>query len=141
MKYIKKFESKLKTIDFKDMTSWGSTEPVEEFLPLDPEYIKMVFGDFIDDGYAEFVFSENENEEVARVTIMDIDVDTDLSIESYINYHDKQKSFFQDIKVCIDRVKDEYKDIRVYFHNSGGFDPIGGNNHPNEYSINIIRLK
>ena len=43
MKYLKKFEANLKTIQYKDMTDWGSTEPQKVLKEIDPEYFSLVF--------------------------------------------------------------------------------------------------
>lgn len=140
MKHIKKFESLLKTINYKDMTTWGSTEPVEEFKSLDIDYIKLIFGEFYDDG-AKFNNYENDDQEHVKITIDDIDLNTGQSPESFADFHEQKKSFFLDIKVCVDRLKDEYPKVKVMLHEIGGYDEIGGGYHKVQYVLNIINKK
>ena len=64
MKYLKKNEAKLNTIQYKDMTDWGSTEPQKVKKQIDPEYFNLVFADFIDEGATvEFDTTEDHIED------------------------------------------------------------------------------
>jgi hypothetical protein len=128
------------------MTSWGSTEPQKEFKPLDENYIKMIFSDFFDNESAGIKHSDHDNfkgvkYEYITVTINDIKFSHGNEIDGLIEYHNRCIEFLKEIKVCINRVKDTYKDVSVQIHLGGGYDPIGGTTHPTEYEVIIINKK
>ena len=138
MRYLKSFESKLKTINYKDMTTWGSTEPIKESKPLDVDYIKLIFSDFFDNGEADIQHNviERNNQEVVSIVLMDIDnTDRGFNIDDFINQSKRYIEFFENIKSCINKVKDEWSDIEAIFQEDDGYDPISGNMNDKEYSI------
>lgn len=137
MRYLKSFESKLKTINYKDMTTWGSTEPIKESKPFDVDYIKLIFSDFFDNDEADIKHHiiERNNQEVVVITFMDIEYDRGYNIDDFINQSKKYIEFFENIKSCINKVKDEWSDIEAIFQEDDGYDPIGGSMNNKEYSI------
>jgi hypothetical protein len=116
MKYLKKFEAKLKTIQYKDMTDWGSTEP-QKVKAIDPEYFNLVFADFIDEG-AEADWNEKEDvyEPYWEIFIEEKPkIRGSRDIDKHIEDISKLSELYLDIKSCINKVKDEYTHINVDF--------------------------
>ena len=134
MRHLRKYNEDIKTINFKDMTTWGSTEePEKQDPPIDGKYFDLVFADFIDNG-SESKFSENDN--IYEINILKIDFDGD-GIDDYIKYLDEESELVKDIKSCIGKIKLEYPKINVFFRISGGFDEIGGRAMDSYYRVSL----
>jgi hypothetical protein len=122
MKYLKKFESKLKTIQYKDMTNWGSTEPQKVKKQIEPEYFNLVFADFIDEGSTvDFDMGDDPSFPKEWNPFWEIFIDEPKigysnNIDDYIKSIDKVKERNLDIKSCIDKIKDDHPHINVDFH-------------------------
>ena len=95
MKYIKKFESQ---------------------TGVDRNYIEQCFIEMLETDDAEI---DDENElldtyDGNTAIVFQLNVASDIldgSIESCIQYTDRLKKLYQDIKHCIDKVKTEYPDL------------------------------
>ena len=118
MKYLKTFEAKLKTIQYEDMTDWGSTEPQKVIKPLDPEYFNMVFADFIDVGSETDFYGKDENDmynSYWEIFIKEPEVRGSRDIDNHIKTIEKLNELYLDVKSCINKLKDEYPHINVDF--------------------------
>lgn len=115
MKYLKTYEATLKTIQYEDMTDWGSTEPQKVLKPLDSEYFNMFFADFIDNG-SETDWSEKDGfVDVWEIFIKEPEVKGSRDIDNHIKTIEKLNELYLDVKSCINKVKDEYPHINVDF--------------------------
>jgi 6-phosphogluconate dehydrogenase len=116
MKYLKKFEANLKTIQYKDMTDWGSTEPQKVLKEIDPEYFSLVFAEFIDEGATvDFNTTEDHIEDYWGISIRENKLGGYMDIDKYIESIDKIKELYLDIKSCINKIKDDYPNIEINF--------------------------
>lgn len=118
MKHLKKiFESDIKTMKYSDMTTWGSTEPIKDFKPLDIDYIKSIFSEFYDEGdVIETEYDDLDDYEEVIITIKDIDYRVSYDIDSFIEQSERYINFFEDIKVCMKRLEDEYDNLIFRFY-------------------------
>lgn len=120
IKSYKIFEAELKTIQSKDMTGWGTTEPLKEIKKLDEKYLDQIFADFIDRGSksdVEYINQTSESEGIIceyEIEIPTINKDNN-SIESFIKYTEELSELALDVKSCIDKVMDEYPYVKVEF--------------------------
>ncbi len=128
MKHIKKF-NEIKSINYKDMTTWGSTETPIPKKDLYPEMMDMIFVDFIDNG-AETEHGDN----TYQITIVTDDASYS-NIDEYVEYTKKLNETALDIKTCVDRVKDEYPTTRVKFYYDDGYNQISGTQRDAYYEI------
>jgi hypothetical protein len=125
MKYLKTYEATLKTIQYEDMTDWGSTEPQKFIEPLDPEYFNMVFVDFIDAGSETDFYGKDEDDmdnSYWEIFIKEPEVGAysaplrgSRDIDNHIKTIEKLNELYLDVKSCINKVKDEYPHINVDF--------------------------
>jgi len=128
MKHIRKF-NEIKTINYKDMTTWGSTETPVPKKDLYPEMMDMIFADFIDNG-AKSEYDDN------RYNIKIMAEDGSYSnIDLYLEYTKKLNEMALDMKTCINRVQDECPTVKVRFYFDDGYDPIGGSQKDAYYEI------
>lgn len=83
---------------------------------LDIEYLNFIFEHFIDnDIYNSQVFFD-EKKEVYEIYIDEPPIRTiDIDFEIYQKNFKEIESFSNELKACIDRVKEEYPDIKVLF--------------------------
>jgi hypothetical protein len=114
MKYLKRYEA-IKTIQHKDMTDWVSTEPQKVNKPIDPEYFNLVFAEFIDEG-ATFESSVGDDQDYWEIFIEEPKIGGVLDIDKYLESIDILKEKYLDIKSCINKIKDEYPNIDVFFN-------------------------
>jgi len=116
MKYLKKNEAKLNTIQYKDMTDWGSTEPQKVKKQIDPEYFNLVFADFIDEGATvEFDTTEDHIEDYWEIFIDEPMIRSIRNIDEYLKEIDILNEKYLDIKSCINKIKDDYPHIDIHF--------------------------
>lgn len=119
MKYLKTykiFEAKLKTIQYKDMTDWGSTEPQKVNKQIEPEYFNLVFADFIDDGAeVESNTTEDHIGDYWEIIIKEPVLRGSRDIDNHIKTIEKLNELYLDVKSCINKVKDEFPNINVDF--------------------------
>ena len=97
--------------------------------PIEKEFFDMIFADFIDNG-AKTEHSKDGYE----IYIMEEEGSYN-NIDNYVEYTKALNEMALDMKTCIDRVKDEYPDIKVRFYYDDGFDPIGGSQKDAYYTI------
>lgn len=98
MKYLKTINEALKTIDYKDMETWGSKEkPKKLDPPIDKNYFDMVFADFIEDGATSNLISANSYF-IDNIKCNTKDLDDVIEVAS-------------ELKSCINKIKDDYPDI------------------------------
>jgi hypothetical protein len=95
----------------------------EAYNPLDVEYIRQCFADFIDAGGARTSVDGNFIEiSIELPTKFGLSMrageyesisDENNKLESFIDGHEKNNEFFQEIKNCMARLSDEYPDYRM----------------------------
>ncbi len=115
MRYLNKFnedKSILKTINSKDMTNWGSIEPVV-YKPFDKEYTELVFIDFIESG-SEINLEETNYGQSLWVFIPRITKVDKNKIENHLENIEKNKEILLDLQSCFDKLKDDHKNITMY---------------------------
>lgn len=118
MKYLKKYSL------LKESTILNSLKK-----DIYPETFDMIFADFIDNG-AKTEHSKDGYE----IYIMEEEGSYN-NIDNYVEYTKALNEMALDMKTCIDRVKDEYPDIKVRFYYDDEFDPIGGSQKDAYYTI------
>jgi len=127
-------------IQYKDMTTWGSTEPEKpynEIVELERDYLDVIFSDFIDNG-SKSRFEKDQHDDITYT--IDIEIPSFYNgsdIENYLKSNEEEKEFLLDIKVCIDRTKEEFK-TELNMDKSGGYDQIGGSFHKEYYTIIVM---
>lgn len=127
MKHIKKYESKLKTISYKYMKNWGSTEEPKKFIPFDEEYIKLIFADFLDDEKSEINIDDKISDKAEYLDIslffkseIKISKKREFLKKPYEQLREYKKElesrmdFLEDIEPCLRRLEDEYTDISFF---------------------------
>lgn len=135
MRYLKRLEN-IKTIQYKDMTDWGNTEPQKTKKPFSKKYFNLVFADFIDDG-AVIGTDSDKVSNYWEISIKEPEIENSRDINSKIESINDLKEFYLEIKSCIDRIKDEYRNVLIYFN----VEESGENNawvNTIERNINII---
>lgn len=102
MIYLKTINEALKTINYKDMETWGSKEkPKKLDPPIDKNYFDMVFADFIDNGSISSLDGGSYYLRNIKYNMRDI---YDLS------------ETFAELQSCLDKIKIEYPDIEHTFN-------------------------
>jgi hypothetical protein len=84
---------------------------------LDIQYLKFIFSEFLDEGAEGFNRDgdKDEIEDYYEIFIKEPNIITSKDFDSYEKNIKKLYDFSNDIKSCIERVKDAYPDIKINF--------------------------
>jgi hypothetical protein len=138
VKHILNFSEALKTIDYKDMTNWESTKPIDKKLDIDD--VKEVFLEYLDSG-AKLEYYENQINEFITVELNSPNDEKYGKIEDLIKFHQMESEFLENIMSCFNRLEDLYNNLMFYIDKNDGFDPIGGSMKDVEFGYMITIIK
>jgi hypothetical protein len=93
----------------------------EAYNPLDVEYIRQCFADFIDAGartsvdgnFIEISIQLPMKFSLAMGSKYEYISDENNKLENFIDGHEKNNEFFKEIRNCMARLSDEYPDYRM----------------------------
>jgi hypothetical protein len=93
----------------------------EAYDPLDVEYIRQCFADFIDAGartkvdgnFIEISIQLPMKFSLAMGSKYEYISDENNKLENFIDGHEKNNEFFKEIRNCMARLSDEYPDYRM----------------------------